>query len=47
LLRAVPKDQVLTLADVARPAGRLCDRLWDEQNAHFALTPAALAPAEA
>jgi predicted homoserine dehydrogenase-like protein len=46
LLRDVPKDQVLTLADVARPAGRLCDRLWDEQNAHFALTPAALAPAE-
>ena len=35
LLHAVPKDQVLTLADVAWPAGRLCDRLWDEQLAHF------------
>jgi predicted homoserine dehydrogenase-like protein len=31
----VPKDQVLTYADVDRPAGRLCDKLRAEQDAHF------------
>lgn len=35
LVRDVPRDQVLTLADVDFPAERLCDRLWAEQNAHF------------
>ncbi|MBC7883011.1 MAG: Gfo/Idh/MocA family oxidoreductase [Anaerolineae bacterium] len=36
LKRAVPKDQVLTYADVELPPGRLVDRLRAEQNAHFA-----------
>jgi predicted homoserine dehydrogenase-like protein len=36
LKRDVPKDQVLTYADVELPAGRLCDKLRAEQNAHFA-----------
>lgn len=36
LLRDVPKDQVLGFDDVVVPQGRLCDRLWTEQNAHFA-----------
>jgi predicted homoserine dehydrogenase-like protein len=44
LLRAVPTDQVLTLSDVERPAGRLCDRLWDEQLALFG-SAASQAPA--
>lgn len=35
LKRDVPKDKVLTLSDVEFPKGRLCDRLWDEQNKHF------------
>jgi predicted homoserine dehydrogenase-like protein len=35
LLRDIPRDQVLTLADVHLPDGRLCDRLWAEQRAHF------------
>ncbi|MDX6489093.1 MAG: hypothetical protein QOK13_1708 [Gaiellaceae bacterium] len=33
LTRDVPKDQVLTYADVERPAGRLSDRLRAEQDA--------------
>jgi predicted homoserine dehydrogenase-like protein len=37
--RSVPKDQVLTYADVELPAGRLCDRLRAEQTAVF--TPSA------
>jgi predicted homoserine dehydrogenase-like protein len=37
MVRAVPKDQVLTFADVILPAGRLCDQLWHEQNSHFKL----------
>lgn len=36
LKRAIPKDQVLTFDDVDLPENRLCDRLWAEQNAHFA-----------
>lgn len=39
LKRDVAKDQVLTYADVELPAGRLCDKLRAEQNAHFALAP--------
>lgn len=35
LKRAVPRDAVLTYADVALPPGRLCDRLRAEQDAHF------------
>jgi len=38
LKRDVAKDQVLTFADVTLPEGRLSDRLWAEQNAHFALS---------
>jgi predicted homoserine dehydrogenase-like protein len=37
LVRAVPKDQVLTYADVEVPPGRLCDRLRGEQDTHFGL----------
>jgi predicted homoserine dehydrogenase-like protein len=37
LVRDVPKDQALTFADVRLPAGRLCDRLWQEQLEHFGL----------
>jgi predicted homoserine dehydrogenase-like protein len=39
LKRDIPKDQVLTYADVEIPAGRLCDKLRQEQNEHFALLP--------
>ncbi len=35
LVRDIPKDQVLTFDDVEVPSGRLCDRLWAEQQAHF------------
>jgi predicted homoserine dehydrogenase-like protein len=35
LRREIPKDQVLTVADVSFPENRLCDRLRDEQNKHF------------
>jgi predicted homoserine dehydrogenase-like protein len=35
LTRDVPKDAVLTYADVELPAGRLCDRLRGEQAALF------------
>ena len=35
LLRDVPRDQVLTHADVEIPAGRLSDRLRAEQKAYF------------
>jgi predicted homoserine dehydrogenase-like protein len=44
LKRPVPKDQVLTFDDVVIPEGRLVDRLWAEQNEHYASawrTPAA------
>jgi predicted homoserine dehydrogenase-like protein len=36
LLRDAEADQVLAFDDVELPNGRLCDRLWDEQNAYFA-----------
>lgn len=42
LLRDIPKDQPITLADVALPAGRNCDKLRAEQLAAF---PAKAAPA--
>jgi predicted homoserine dehydrogenase-like protein len=35
LRRNIPKDQVLTYADVELPAGRLCDKLRAEQTAYF------------
>jgi len=35
LLRDIPKDGVIGMADVERPAGRLADRLRDEQYAYF------------
>jgi predicted homoserine dehydrogenase-like protein len=35
LKRDVPRDQVITCGDVELPAGRLCDRLWSEQQVHF------------
>ena len=35
LLRDLPKDTCLSLADVRLPEGRLVDRLRDEQNQRF------------
>jgi predicted homoserine dehydrogenase-like protein len=35
LKRAIPKDQVITMADVEIPPGRLIDRLYAEQEAMF------------
>ena len=35
LKRDIQKDQVLTYGDVDVPAGRLCDKLRAEQDAHF------------
>jgi len=35
LRRDIQKDDAITYADVVIPEGRLCDRLRDEQNAHF------------
>ena len=35
LCRDIPKDQVLTYRDVEVPAGRLCDKLREEQNLYF------------
>jgi predicted homoserine dehydrogenase-like protein len=35
LKRNIPKDQVLTYADVDVPPGRLCDKLRAEQDVHF------------
>jgi predicted homoserine dehydrogenase-like protein len=39
--RAIAKDEALTYADVRLPAGRLVDRLRDEQAARFGLARAA------
>jgi predicted homoserine dehydrogenase-like protein len=44
LLDDVPQDQVLTYADVALPAGRLCDGLRAEQTALFMPSAAAAGP---
>ncbi|MCC6240188.1 MAG: Gfo/Idh/MocA family oxidoreductase [Phycisphaerales bacterium] len=35
LKRDISKDEVLTYADIELPAGRLCDKLRQEQNARF------------
>ncbi|MEJ1239901.1 NAD(P)-dependent oxidoreductase [Chryseolinea sp. T2] len=35
LTRDVPKDKVLTYADVILPTGRFCDKLRQEQNEYF------------
>ncbi len=35
LTRDITRDEVLTYADVELPAGRLCDRLREEQDAYF------------
>lgn len=35
--RPVSKDQVLTFSDIELPAGRLVDKLWNEQLEHFAV----------
>lgn len=40
LRRSVPADTVLTYADVDLPAGRLSDRLREEQNARFGMVGA-------
>jgi predicted homoserine dehydrogenase-like protein len=37
LKRAIPKDQTIRVDDVEFPAGRLCDRLRQEQDRHFAV----------
>jgi len=36
LRRDVSRDDVLTFDDVELPAGRVADRLYEEQCAHFA-----------
>jgi predicted homoserine dehydrogenase-like protein len=36
VLHAIAKDAVLTFDDVEPPAGRVADRLYEEQCAHFA-----------
>lgn len=41
LVRDVPRDQPIALADVSRPAGRLVDRLFEEQLERFPLPAAA------
>ena len=41
LTRAVGKDQPLTFDDVQAPAGRVVDRLYQEQEAVFGTQPAA------
>ena len=38
LTRDVPKDQVLTYADVILPKDRFCDKLRQEQNEYFKVT---------
>src|SRR5687768_7566554 len=38
LKRDIPKDQVLTYADVILPKGRFCDKLRQEQNEYFKVT---------
>lgn len=38
LKRDIARDEVITFEDVVIPAGRLCDRLWAEQNARFGLS---------
>ena len=45
VLRDVPKDQALTLADVAMPAELLVERLWREQMARWPASSDAKPPA--
>lgn len=47
LKKDIPQDQVITYADVEVPPGRLCDELWAEQNAYFALGESHTAMAKA
>lgn len=35
LKRDIKKDQAISFSDINKPEGRLCDRLWDEQQKHF------------
>jgi predicted homoserine dehydrogenase-like protein len=42
LVRDVARDGVVTFDDVVVPPGRLADRLYAEQNAHFGASPALL-----
>lgn len=43
LVHDVPQDRPITYDDVVLPAGRLCDRLREEQNQHFGVnTPSDL-----
>ena len=37
LKRDIPKDQAIRVADVVFPSGRLCDKLRQEQDRHFAV----------
>jgi predicted homoserine dehydrogenase-like protein len=37
MVRDVPRDRVLTVADVIVPAGRTCDYLWSEQTSQHTL----------
>jgi predicted homoserine dehydrogenase-like protein len=39
LIRDIPRDHVLTYADVEVPDGRLCDKLRSEQTSHFSPMP--------
>jgi predicted homoserine dehydrogenase-like protein len=43
LRRDIPRDQVITYADVELPEGRLCDKLRAEQTAYFAQLQALVA----
>ena len=43
LKRAIKKDQVITMADVEIPAGRIIDRLYAEQEAMFGVAKASAA----
>ena len=38
LTRDIPRDQVITYADVIVPKGRFCDKLRQEQNEYFSVT---------
>ena len=38
LKRDIPRDQVITYADVIVPKDRFCDKLRQEQNEYFKVT---------
>lgn len=46
LKRNIARDHVLTFDDIELPEGRLCDKLWAEQNAYFAPSAVPLAAAQ-